>query len=347
MQLVPFTHFLQSFHNLKCQILCFFLFHRLELWIFAFFLCILHNFFSIFLLKTSFFYNFSYVFLCFSDSSFGFIIHLTYAMLLFIITLILYFMKKTQKGDTMILSDFFQQHPQAAIGFSGGVDSAYLAYCAKKYAQNMLAIYYKSEFQPEFEFKDAKRFCTQHGIPLKILYGSVLNDDTIIDNPKNRCYYCKQRIFSAIQKEALTQGFPILLDGTNASDEVNDRPGMLALKELHVISPLRLCGLTKKDIRLLSKEAGLFTWDKPSYACLATRIPTGMKITGELLHAIESCENILFSMGFSDFRVRVRDGYALLQVTESDYPKASASLDHIQQAFAAYFPKVVLDTQVR
>lgn len=256
-------------------------------------------------------------------------------------------MKKTQKGDTMILSDFFQQHPQAAIGFSGGVDSAYLAYCAKKYAQNMLAIYYKSEFQPEFEFEDAKRFCTQHGIPLKILYGSVLNDDTIIDNPKNRCYYCKQRIFSAIQKEALTQGFPVLLDGTNASDEVNDRPGMLALKELHVISPLRLCGLTKKDIRLLSKEAGLFTLDKPSYACLATRIPTGMKITGELLHAIESCENILFSMGFSDFRVRVRDGYALLQVTESDYPKASASLDHIQQAFAAYFPKVVLDTQVR
>lgn len=247
----------------------------------------------------------------------------------------------------MILSDFFQQHPQAAIGFSGGVDSAYLAYCAKKYAQNMLAIYYKSEFQPEFEFEDAKRFCAQHEIPLKILHGRVLKDNTIIENPKNRCYYCKQRIFSAIQKEALAQGFPVLLDGTNASDEANDRPGMLALKELHVLSPLRLCGMTKQDIRMRSKEAGLFTWDKPSYACLATRITTGMKITGELLHAIESCENILFSMGFSDFRVRVRDGYALLQVTESDYPKASASLDHIQQAFAAYFPKVVLDTQVR
>lgn len=247
----------------------------------------------------------------------------------------------------MILSDFFQQHPQAAIGFSGGVDSAYLAYCAKKYAQNMLAIYYKSEFQPEFEFEDAKCFCAQHEIPLKILHGSVLKDNSIIENPKNRCYYCKQRIFSAIQKEALAQGFPVLLDGTNASDEANDRPGMLALKELHVLSPLRLCGLTKQDIRMRSKEAGLFTWDKPSYACLATRIPTGMKITGELLHAIESCENILFSMGFSDFRVRVRDGYALLQVTETDYPKASASLDHIQQAFAAYFPKVVLDTQVR
>lgn len=347
MRLVPFTHFLQSFHNLKCQILCFFSLPSFRIIDFRFFSVYSAQFFLSIFIKNIVFLQFFLCFLCFSDSSFGFIIHLTYAMPLFIITLILYFMKKTQKGDTMILSDFFQQHPQAAIGFSGGVDSAYLAYCAKKYAQNMLAIYYKSEFQPEFEFEDAKRFCTQHGIPLKILYGSVLNDDTIIDNPKNRCYYCKQRIFSAIQKEALTQGFPVLLDGTNASDEVNDRPGMLALKELHVISPLRLCGLTKKDIRLLSKEAGLFTWDKPSYACLATRIPTGMKITGELLHAIESCENILFSMGFSDFRVRVRDGYALLQVTESDYPKASASLDHIQQAFAAYFPKVVLDTQVR
>ena len=233
------------------------------------------------------------------------------------------------------------------LALSGGVDSSYLAYCAKKYAQNILTIYYKSEFQPEFEFEDAKRFCAQHEIPLKILHGSVLKDNTIIENPKNRCYYCKQRIFSAIQKEALAQGFSVLLDGTNASDEADDRPGMLALKELHVLSPLRLCGLTKQDIRMLSKEAGLFTWDKPSYACLATRIPTGMKITGELLHAIESCENILFSMGFSDFRVRVRDGYALLQVTESDYPKASTSLNHIQQAFAAYFPKVVLDTQVR
>lgn len=85
---------------------------------------------------------------------------------------------------------------------------------------------------------------------------------------------------------------------------------MLALKELHVLSPLRLCGMTKQDIRMRSKEAGLFTWDKPSYACLATRIPTGMKITGELLHAIESAKIILFSMGFSDFRVRV--GTAML-----------------------------------
>lgn len=247
----------------------------------------------------------------------------------------------------MTLSDFFIEHPHAAIGFSGGVDSAYLAYCAKKYAQSVLAIYYKSEFQPEFEFEDAKRFCSQYKIPLKILYGSVLNDCTITDNPKNRCYYCKQHIFSAIQKEAHSQGFSLLLDGTNASDEADDRPGMLALKELHVASPLRLCALTKKEIRRLSKEAGLFTWDKPSYACLATRIPTNMKISAELLHSVESCEDILFSMNFHDFRVRVRDSYALLQVTEAEYPKALAELEIIQQAFAPYFPKTMLDSQTR
>lgn len=347
MRLVPFTHFLQSFHNLKCQILCFFSFPSFRIMDFRFFSVYSAQFFLYIFIKNIVFLQF---FLCFF-MLFRFFLWLYHPLDVcnasFYNNFNSVFYEKTQKGDTMILSDFFQQHPQAAIGFSGGVDSAYLAYCAKKYAQNMLAIYYKSEFQPKFEFEDAKRFCAQHEIPLKILHGSVLNDNTIIENPKNRCYYCKQRIFSAIQKEALAQGFSVLLDGTNVSDEADDRPGMLALKELHVLSPLRLCGLTKQDIRMLSKEAGLFTWDKPSYACLATRIPTGMKITGELLHAIESCENILFSMGFSDFRVRVRDGYALLQVTESDYPKASASLDHIQQVFAAYFPKVVLDTQVR
>ena len=142
----------------------------------------------------------------------------------------------------MILSDFFQQHPQAAIGFSGGVDSSYLAYCAKKYAQNILTIYYKSEFQPEFEFEDAKRFCAQHEIPLKILHGSVLKDNTIIENPKNRCYYCKQRIFFRHSKEALAQGFSVLLDGTNASDEADDRPGMLALKRI-------ACSITTTPLR--------------------------------------------------------------------------------------------------
>lgn len=247
----------------------------------------------------------------------------------------------------MTLFDFFKKYPRVAIGFSGGVDSSYLAYIAKQYAQDLIAIYYKSSFQPDFELEDAKNFCAKYQIPLTIINGDVLSNASISSNPKNRCYYCKKQIFSAIQKEAVTQGFSILLDGTNASDLVSDRPGMQALAELSILSPLRLCGLTKEEIRKHSHKAGLFTWNKPAYACLATRIPTDMHITPTLLHSVEACENILFSMGFTDFRVRVRKEYALLQVTSTDYSHAKKELESIQELFLPYFDKVLLDDTTR
>lgn len=247
----------------------------------------------------------------------------------------------------MTLVEFFKRYPHIAIGFSGGVDSAYLAYTAKQYAKDILAIYYKSSFQPDFELEDAKHFCKEHGIPLTIIQGDVLSDSNICSNPENRCYYCKKQIFSAIRKEAVAQGISILLDGTNASDSADDRPGMRALEELSVLSPLRLCGLTKDEIRTRSHEAGLFTWNKPAYACLATRIPTGMQITSELLYSVESCENILFSMGFKDFRVRVREDFALLQVTSKDYYEAQTKLPEIKQLFSRHFPHVILDEKTR
>lgn len=247
----------------------------------------------------------------------------------------------------MDLYNFFTSYPRVALGFSGGVDSAYLAYMAVKYADEVLALYYKSEFQPEFEFQDALRFCDTYHIPLKIIHGSILGDSHITENPADRCYFCKHRIFSAIQKEAVSEGFSVLLDGTNASDQVSDRPGMKALQELSVLSPLRLCGLTKAEIRSLSKEEGLFTWKKPAYACLATRIPTGMPITAELLRSIEICESMLFSMGFHDFRVRVRKDYALLQVLSSEYDLAATKMKEIRQQFSPYFSDVRLDSIVR
>ena len=127
-------------------------------------------------------------------------------------------------------------------------------------------------------------------------------------------------MFTALRQRALSDGYTVLLDGTNASDEAGDRPGMRALRELKVRSPLRLCGLTKDEIRRRSKDAGLFTWDKPAYACLATRIPTETAIDRETLHHVEAAEAALSQLGFRDFRVRVFHGAARIQLPQTQFP---------------------------
>ena len=166
----------------------------------------------------------------------------------------------------MELNEFFAAHPEVAVAFSGGVDSAYLLYAAKRAAKRVKAYYACSAFQPQFELEDAKRLAAELDVQMQIIPLDVLADAQVAENPKNRCYYCKKRIFGAITAQALRDGFSVLLDGTNASDDADDRPGMRALEELSVLSPLRLCGLTKAQIRALSKEAGLFTWDRPTPA---------------------------------------------------------------------------------
>ena len=133
---------------------------------------------------------------------------------------------------------------------------------------------------------------------MTVIEADVLLYPQIVANTAERCYFCKKLIFSKILEQAARDGYGTLLDGTNASDDPGDRPGMRALKELSVLSPLRECGLTKEEIRRRSKEAGLFTWDKPAYACLSTRIQTGEPITKEKLEYTEHAENFLFSLGF-------------------------------------------------
>ena len=155
----------------------------------------------------------------------------------------------------MELNEFFAAHPEVAVAFSGGVDSAYLLYAAKRAAKRVKAYYACSAFQPQFELEDAKRLAAELDVQMQILPLDVLADAQVTANPKNRCYYCKKRIFGAITAQARHDGFTVLLDGTNASDDAGDRPGMKALEELSVLSPLRLCGLTKAQIRALSKEA--------------------------------------------------------------------------------------------
>lgn len=247
----------------------------------------------------------------------------------------------------MKLEDFFINNPKVAIAFSGGVDSAYLLYAAKNYGAEVKAYYVASEFQPEFEKKDALRLTEELGADMQILPLQVLCDPNVRANLADRCYYCKKQIFSAIVKAAAEDGFTLILDGSNASDDAGDRPGMRVLKEMSVCSPLCECGLTKAQIRELSKEAGLFTWDKPAYACLATRIPTGEEITEEKLQVTEIAEDYLFSLGLTDFRVRSQNSHARLQVPEEQIQTVLTHRTDILDKLKPYYKSVSLDLEVR
>lgn len=246
------------------------------------------------------------------------------------------------------LFDFFKQHPKVALAFSGGVDSSYLLYAAKKAGADVQAYYVNAQFQPQFELEDAKKLAKQVKANLKIIPVDILNNEEVVLNPENRCYFCKQGIFGTILKNAQADGYTTIIDGTNASDDVNDRPGMKALQEMNVYSPLRLCGITKKQVRKYSQEAQLFTWNKPSYACLATRIPTGTAITQQRLNKVERCEDILFELGFTNFRVRLLDDKtAKIQLTAKQFSKMVDCREQVVKLFEEDFEQVVLDMQVR
>lgn len=243
----------------------------------------------------------------------------------------------------MELTEFFEKNKRAALAFSGGVDSAYLLYAAVAAGAEIGAYYVKTQFQPEFELRDALRLAAAVGVEPVVIRMDVLEAEQVAANPAERCYHCKKRIMGAVKRRAAQDGFALVIDGTNASDDAGDRPGMRALREQGVRSPLRECGLTKAEIRIRSKEAGLFTWNKPAYACLATRIPTGERITEEKLQAVEQAESYLMGRGYADFRVRLRGNAALLQVTDAQREKARQELESIQKALGERFEQVMLD----
>ena len=247
----------------------------------------------------------------------------------------------------MDLNDFFKENPQVALAFSGGVDSSYLLYAGIENGADIKAYYVKTAFQPEFELRDALELARRLGARITVLKADVSGERNIFENPPDRCYYCKRVIFDTILKQASADGYKLVIDGSNASDDAEDRPGMRALKELSVRSPLRECGLSKNEIRELSKSADLPTWDKPAYACLATRIPSGREITAELLRKVESAEDALFAMGFSDFRIRVAGDAAKLQLPSSQMPAVLEKREAIIDAVKPFFSDIWLDLNAR
>ena len=247
----------------------------------------------------------------------------------------------------MTLADYFHAHPRAALAFSGGVDSAYLLWAGRHWGCDLTAYYVRTAFQPEFEFRDAQRLAEAVGVPMVVVETDVLAVPLAAANGPDRCYHCKKALFTKLWEAARRDGHTLLLDGTNASDDAGDRPGMRALRELAVESPLRLCGLTKADVRAASKEAGLFTWDKPAYACLATRVPTGRAITREDLERVEQAEDALLALGFTDFRVRLLADAARVQLPEGQWKKAMGLRTEILAALKPRFSGVVLDLETR
>lgn len=247
----------------------------------------------------------------------------------------------------MELREFARQYPSAAVGFSGGVDSAYLLYAGLKEGADWRPVYIRSAFQPSFELEDAKRLCSMLGAELTILEADILSNETVKANTADRCYYCKQVLFGIITEWAKEQGIPLVLDGNNASDAPEDRPGMRAVKELGIRSPLREAGLNKIMIRKLSRDAGLFTWNKPAYACLATRVPAGTPLDKDTLIKVDLSEDALRQMGFTDFRVRVLQNAAKLQLTRDQLGTAILKREQILNALKPYFSEVLLDLNER
>jgi uncharacterized protein len=250
---------------------------------------------------------------------------------------------KTEQDGSRKLQQFFKEHPKCALAYSGGTDSSYLLYAAVQAGAEVHPYFIKTAFQPQFEVDDAERLAQQLNVPLTVLHLDLLSRSEVTDNPKNRCYYCKKSLFTVLKERAKADGCPLLIDGTNASDQVADRPGMKALQELSVCSPLRACGLTKPEIRELSREAGLFTWNKPAYACMATRFPAGRQITAELLRRVEGAENALFKLGFTDFRVRLYADAARLQFPQDQMTRAVQKRADIRRQLNPYFQTVLLD----
>ena len=247
----------------------------------------------------------------------------------------------------MTLKDFFQANPRAALAFSGGTDSAYLLWAAVQAGAEVQPYFIRSAFQPRFELADAERLCAQLGLRLRVLDCDVLARPEIAANPPERCYYCKRELFTRLLAAAAEDGYPLVMDGTNASDDAGDRPGMRALRELGVRSPLREAGLSKCDVRRLSAQAGLFTADKPSYACLATRIPSGTAIEKAMLETVEAAEGLLAGRGYRNFRVRLRPWGALLQFDGLQLAQAQEDIENIRGLLGGMFHELRIDPAPR
>ncbi len=218
------------------------------------------------------------------------------------------------------LEDSIKQMGSVLVAFSSGVDSTFLLKVAHGVlGEKAVAVTARADIYPIRETKEAESFCQKEGIRQIFVDFDALSVEGFCENPKNRCYLCKRTLFQTFGKIAQENGIPYILEGSNLDDEGDYRPGMLAVKELGIQSPLREARLTKAEIRLLSREMGLPTWSKPSCACLASRFAYGEKIDETKLARVAQAEQLLLDLGFSQVRVRVHGDIARIEITEEAF----------------------------
>lgn len=219
----------------------------------------------------------------------------------------------------------FRSYGSAAVAFSGGVDSTLLLRAAHDaLGDRALAVTAVSEFFPERERGEAAQFCRDSGIPYWEFRFEALAVEGVRDNPPDRCYRCKRALLETIVRIADERGLAVVAEGTNLDDRGDYRPGMRAVRELGVVSPLCEAGLSKAEIRELSRYLGLPGWDKPSFACLASRLAYGETITAEKLRRVEQAEDLLLAHGFRQLRVRVHGELARIEVPPEEIGRLAA-----------------------
>ncbi|MBN2037557.1 MAG: ATP-dependent sacrificial sulfur transferase LarE [Chitinispirillaceae bacterium] len=245
------------------------------------------------------------------------------------------------------LKKIIRRYPSALIAYSGGVDSVFLAHVAGEVlGKKVLLVTASSSTYPLSEQKEAEQLAVTLGLPHRIIVSEAAEIDGFADNTLKRCYFCKRMLFGTLTALAEKEGYAVVFDGSNADDLGDYRPGRKALKELKIISPLCEAGLTKPEIREFSRERGLPTADKPSYACLASRFPYGEKITKEKLNRVERAEDELKRLGFRRFRVRSHQDLARIEVAPPEMELAWNKRSEMHDAVKACgFTFVALDLQ--